>query len=60
MIYIQAFLIFIIFLANVNIAYFGMMKEKSTWRLHLMSIILILMILIGPIYIYNLLNNLQN
>lgn len=59
MIYLQAFLIFIIFIANVNIAYFGLMKNKSTWRLHLMSILLILMVLIGPIYISTLLNNLQ-
>lgn len=59
MIYLQAFLIFIIFMANVNIAYFGLMKNKSTWRLHLMSILLILMVLIGPIYISTLLNNLQ-
>lgn len=59
MIYLQAFLIFIIFITNVNIAYFGMMKNKSTWRLHLMSILLILMVLIGPIYISTLLNNLQ-
>jgi len=59
MIYLQAFLIFIIFIINVNIAYFGMMKNKSTWRLHLMSILIILMILIGPIYISTLLNNLQ-
>lgn len=59
MIYLQAFLIFIIFMANVNTAYFGLMKNKSTWRLHLMSILLILMVLIGPIYISTLLNNLQ-
>lgn len=59
MIYLQAFLIFIIFITNVNIAYFGMMKNKSTWHLHLMSILRILMVLIGPIYISTLLNNLQ-
>lgn len=60
MIYIQAFLIFIIFLANCKVSYIGAMKYKSTWRFHALPILLILMILIGPVYILTLLNNLQN
>lgn len=57
MIYIQVFLIYIVFIANVNFFYFGMMQNKSTWRLHLISIMLIIMILIGPIYIIHLWGN---
>ena len=60
MIYIQMILVFIIFLLNVNVAYIGMKKNKPTLRLHMLSLLLIIMIIFGPIYITNLLANLPN
>lgn len=58
MIYFQMFLMFIIFILNVNVAYIGFKKEKSTLRFHMLSLLITLLILFGPIYITNLLNNL--
>lgn len=60
MIYIQLFLAFLVFILNVGVAYSDLINKNFSWRTYLISIILFILIAIGPIFLPELPANFKN